>query len=125
MAQPMQTTMRSPSGIGLTIPRQSASNPAQKLHSRHPADPVAAALAMPKANSEELWARGIDWPCVTWIAAVHVLALIAPFYFSWHGLIVCLALIFITGSFGVCMGYHRCLTPGAFQTYRPGSWLLA
>jgi len=125
MAHTMQTSMESPSGIGLTIPRQSASNPAQKLHSRHPADPVAAALAMPKANTEELWARGVDWPCVTWIAAVHVLALIAPFYFSWHGVFVCLALIFLTGSFGVCMGYHRCLTHGAFQTYRPVRWLLA
>jgi sn-2 palmitoyl-lipid 9-desaturase len=119
------SSMDSPSGIGLSIPKQSASNPAQKLHNRHPADPVAAALSMPTANSDELWARGVDWTCVVWIAAVHVLALMAPFYFSWHGLIVCLALIFVTGSFGVCMGYHRCLTHGAFQTYRPIRWLLA
>ena len=39
---------------------------------------------MPEANSKELWQRGIDWPVVVWIALVHVLALVAPFYFSWQ-----------------------------------------
>jgi sn-2 palmitoyl-lipid 9-desaturase len=126
MAHHVHTPMDSPSGIGLALPSKNITPPkAQKRASRHPADPVSAALAMPKANSEELWARGVDWPVVTWIAAVHVLALVAPFYFSWQGLVVCLALILITGSLGVCMGYHRCLTHGSFQTYRPIRWLLA
>src|ERR1044072_1149580 len=29
-----------------------------------------------KANSAELWERGIDWPVVVWITMVHVLALV-------------------------------------------------
>jgi stearoyl-CoA desaturase (delta-9 desaturase) len=62
---------------------------------------------------------------VIWICLVHLLALGAPFYFSWHGLVTCAAFIFLTGTLGVCMGYHRCLTHGSFQTYRPVRWLLA
>jgi stearoyl-CoA desaturase (delta-9 desaturase) len=77
------------------------------------------------ANSGELWERGIDWPVVGWIAMVHVLALVAPFFSSWQGLVACAMLIFATGSAGVCMGYHRCLTHGSFKTYRPVRWLLA
>ena len=69
--------------------------------------------------------RGIDWPVVVWIGLVHVLALVAPFYFSWQGLVACAVLIVLTGSVGVCMGYHRCLTHGSFKTYRPVRWLLA
>jgi stearoyl-CoA desaturase (delta-9 desaturase) len=81
--------------------------------------------AMPRANSRQLWQRGIDWPVVVWIGMVHVLALIAPFYFSWQGLLACAILVVVTGALGVCMGYHRCLTHGSFKTYRPVRWLLA
>ncbi len=77
------------------------------------------------AGVAELWNRGIDWPVVIWIAVVHILALVAPFFFSWQGVLVCAALCVITGSGGVCMGYHRCLTHGSFKTYRPVRWLLA
>jgi len=78
-----------------------------------------------QAGAAVLWQRGIDWPVVLWIAFVHLLALVAPFYFSWQGLVVCALLIVATGAIGVCMGYHRCLTHGAFKTYRPVRWVLA
>src|SRR5687768_14781347 len=50
---------------------------------------------------------GLNWPIVIWIGLVHFLAILAPFFFSWPALVTCVALAFITGSFGVCMGYHR------------------
>ena len=62
---------------------------------------------------------GMDWPVLIWIVGVHLTALAAPFFFSWSGLAICLALYWVTGSFGVCMGYHRLLTHGSFTTYRP------
>ena len=68
---------------------------------------------------------GLNWPIVIWIVGVHLLALVAPFFFSWPALIVCVFLAFATGSLGVCMGYHRLLTHQSFQTYRPIRWLLA
>ncbi len=45
----------------------------------------------PKAGASQLLHRGIDWPCVVWIGLVHVLALVAPFYFSWQAslLVLC------------------------------------
>jgi fatty-acid desaturase len=68
---------------------------------------------------------GTNWPIAIWIAVVHVLALIAPFYFTWPALAMCGILIFVTASLGVCMGYHRLLTHRSFKTYRPIRWLLA
>src|SRR5690349_3446803 len=56
------------------------------------------------AGAAELFVRGVDWPVVIWIAVVHMMALAAPFFFSWQGVMVCAALIFLTGSGGVCMG---------------------
>lgn len=77
------------------------------------------------ANSWALWRKGLDWPTVIWIAVAHVCALAAPFYFSWQGLVTFLLLYVATGSFGICMGYHRLLTHGSFQTFKPVRWLLA
>jgi stearoyl-CoA desaturase (delta-9 desaturase) len=66
-----------------------------------------------------------DWPTVIWIGVVHVGALAAPFFFTWKALGLFAFLCWLTGSIGVCMGYHRQLTHGAFNTYRPIRWLLA
>ncbi len=68
---------------------------------------------------------GTNWPIAVWIGIVHVLAMIAPFYFTWPAFAMCGALIFATASLGVCMGYHRLLTHRSFKTYRPVRWLLA
>ena len=72
-----------------------------------------AAYLRGKQAFEEL---GPNWPIVIWIAVVHVLAVIAPFFFTWPALITCMILAFVTGSFGVCMGYHRLLTHQSFST---------
>lgn len=79
----------------------------------------------PPPNSWALWRRGLDWPTVIWIGVAHVAALAAPFFFSWQAFTAFLVLYFLTGSLGICMGYHRLLTHGAFQTYKPVRWLLA
>jgi len=71
------------------------------------------------------WARGIDWPIVAWVVMVHAGALAAPFFFTWKALAVSAFLAWLTGSIGVCMGYHRQLTHGSFSTYRPLRLLFA
>ncbi len=68
---------------------------------------------------------GLNWPVAIWIVVVHVLAVIAPFFYSLPALVTCIALAFVTGSLGVCMGYHRLLTHQSFKTYRPIRWILA
>ena len=49
----------------------------------------------------------------------------APFVFTWKGLLLFFVLSWITGGLGVCLGYHRLLTHGSFQTYPMVRRLLA
>lgn len=76
-------------------------------------------------NVEDAEHLGYDWPVVIWIAVVHLGALAAPFVFTWKAVALAGFLAWLTGSIGVCMGYHRYLTHGSFTTYRPMRWLLA
>jgi stearoyl-CoA desaturase (delta-9 desaturase) len=48
---------------------------------------------------------------------------LAPFTFSWSGLVVCLAL-YLAAGLGVTMGYHRLLTHRSFRTSRPVEYVL-
>jgi fatty-acid desaturase len=70
------------------------------------------------------WAD-LDWPTTIWIGGIHLAALAAPFYFTWSGFWICMALYWVTGGLGVCLGYHRLLTHGSFTTYKPVRWLFA
>lgn len=70
-------------------------------------------------------AAGPNYPVIFWLVLLHVGALAAPFYFSWEAFAVCMALYWLAGSVGVCMGYHRLLTHGSFKVHQPTRWLLA
>ena len=63
------------------------------------------------------WSNGLDWPVIGWLAIVHLGALAAPFCFTWVGLLTFCFLSWVTGSLGVCLGYHRLLTHSSFQTF--------
>lgn len=58
---------------------------------------------------------GLDWLTVTFFASIHLLALLAPWYFSWSALGVTLFLHWLLGSIGICLGYHRLLSHRSFQ----------
>ena len=74
------------------------------------------------------WSR-IDWVVTGFLVVVHLGCLAAPFFFSWPGLLVFLALHWLTCSVGVCLGYHRYLshrsmklrTPAKFSVLLAGS----
>ncbi|HIK14961.1 MAG TPA: fatty acid desaturase [Leptolyngbyaceae cyanobacterium M33_DOE_097] len=51
-----------------------------------------------------------NWISFSFFAAVHILALLAPWFFSWSALGVALFLHWLFGSIGICLGYHRILT---------------
>ncbi|MCL1475184.1 acyl-CoA desaturase [Argonema antarcticum] len=57
----------------------------------------------------------LDWISVAFFAAVHGLALLAPWFFSWSALGVMIFLHWLFGSIGICLGYHRLLTHRSFQ----------
>ncbi len=64
----------------------------------------------------ERWRGGLEWPAFLWILTLHLGALAAPFCFTWSGLVIALVLSWISGGWGVCLGYHRLLTHASFET---------
>jgi stearoyl-CoA desaturase (delta-9 desaturase) len=80
-------------------------------------------------SPERLSWKNVDWVVAPWMFIMHAACLVAPFFFSWSALGVCLFLHWLTGSIGVCLGYHRFLshkslklsTPARFFTLLCGS----
>jgi stearoyl-CoA desaturase (delta-9 desaturase) len=58
----------------------------------------------------------VDWLNVTGISAYHLLALLAfaPWFFSWTGVAVLFAGIYVFGTLGINLCYHRLLTHRGF-----------
>jgi len=57
------------------------------------------------------------WPYTISIAVVHLFALLAflPWFFSWTGVVLCIAGHYFFGMLGVTLGYHRLLTHRGFK----------
>jgi len=53
---------------------------------------------------------------VFWITLIHIMAVVATFYFSWTGLALSLFGLFVAAPIGINMGYHRLLAHKAFVT---------
>ena len=64
--------------------------------------------------------RSLHWPSVISFTAVHGAALLAPWFFSWSALGVAVALHWLTGGIGICLGYHRLLS---HRSFRVPQWL--
>jgi len=66
------------------------------------------------------WA--VRWPELLFIGGIHAVALLAvlPMFFSWLGLIVCVAGFYVFGGLGINLCYHRLLTHRSFTCPR---WL--
>ena len=77
----------------------------------------------PACPRKAVW-RGLNWPSILWWSFIQTGVVLAPFTFTWSGLVVCLVLYLLAG-FGITMGYHRLLTHRSFQTPRVVEYLLA
>ncbi len=64
----------------------------------------------------------IHWVYAIGVLGYHLLALLAcvPWFFSWTGLIVCLSGLYVFGTLGINLCYHRLLTHRGFTCPR---WL--
>ena len=62
----------------------------------------------------------INWVTTFFMAAFHVGAMVALFFFTWRALFVAIVLWWISGSLGIGMGYHRLLT---HRGYRTPNWV--
>ncbi|MGD1874714.1 MAG: acyl-CoA desaturase [Mastigocoleus sp.] len=56
-----------------------------------------------------------SWESAVFFAIFHVLALLAPWFFSWSAFGVMIFLHWLLGSIGICLGYHRLLSHRSFQ----------
>ncbi|MEM9646251.1 MAG: acyl-CoA desaturase [Planctomycetota bacterium] len=63
-----------------------------------------------RADNLSYWAIG-------WLALAHLACFAAPFTVTWTGLAVMIGLHWMTGSLGICLGYHRMLTHSGMKTY--------
>ncbi len=54
----------------------------------------------------------VYWQYAINIVIIHLLALLAvlPWFFSWTGVVVCLAGLYVFGTLGINLGFHRMLT---------------
>jgi len=66
-----------------------------------------------------------SWAVTLFFVAIHALALLAPFFFSWSALGVTLFLHWLFGSIGICLGYHRMLSHRSFQVPKPLEYAIA
>jgi fatty-acid desaturase len=55
------------------------------------------------------------------LVVIHVVAfaVFAPAMFSWSALLVAVALYYLTGAFGITLGFHRLLTHRSFKLAKP------
>ena len=76
-------------------------------------------------NLESKQKLAISWTNVAFFGAFHILALLAPWFFSWKALGVMVVLHWLTGSIGICLGYHRLLTHRSLQVPQWLEYVLA
>ncbi|MEM6690898.1 MAG: acyl-CoA desaturase [Planctomycetota bacterium] len=70
------------------------------------------------ASARRRWNNVSPW-AIGWLSLAHVIVLgLAYPYFSWSGLGLMLFFHWVTGSLGICLGYHRLLTHTGMRTHR-------
>jgi fatty-acid desaturase len=117
-------------------PKNAASvhDPGQALREQPRTSPLSCrtedALVMPSergrdrlpaaADARSAWR--IDWPYAGGVCVLHLLALLAliPWFFSWTGVLLVPLGMYVFGTLGVCVGFHRLLTHRSFACPR---WL--
>lgn len=68
--------------------------------------------------------NNIDWIVLGWMVVMHAGCLAAPFFFTWEALGVAVLLQWMTGSIGVCLGYHRFLSHKSLKLVAPARFLI-
>lgn len=94
-------------------------SPERKTKKRPIASKKNGRMASP-TTAERVRSKNISWWAIGWLSMAHLVVLAAPFTFTWQAFAVMLVLHWMTGSLGICLGYHRMLTHTGMKTY---SWV--
>ena len=78
------------------------------------------AAKWPSGRAHVARKNNVNTGAAIWLIAVHLVAVAAPWTFTWSGLGLVFFLHWVCGGVGICLGYHRLLTHGSFVTPR---WL--
>jgi fatty-acid desaturase len=111
-------------GAVLDVPARARRDMATASNPRRPLPPGKSEPGKEPRKAHGRWRELVNWPVVAWLVILHTGALAAPWFFTWQAVILTLVLHWVTGGIGICLGFHRLLTHGSFQTYRPIKWLL-
>ena len=65
---------------------------------------------------DKTFTQPIIWVTTLFMAAFHVGAIAALFFFTWRGLALAVVMWWVAGSLGIGMGYHRLLTHRGYKT---------
>jgi len=81
---------------------------------------AAAALGPERPRQESDRSRQIDWGYVAGVSTFHLLALLAfvPWFFSWTGILLAAFAVYVFGTLGINLGFHRLLTHRSFSCSR-------
>ncbi|MGK7910265.1 MAG: acyl-CoA desaturase [Synechococcus sp.] len=72
-------------------------------------------LEISRSEGIEKHPLNLNWSTIGFFAAIHSLALVSPWFFSWSAVGLTLFLHWLFGSIGICLGYHRLLSHRSFQ----------
>jgi sn-1 stearoyl-lipid 9-desaturase len=71
---------------------------------------------MSTPGSDRTFHESINWTTTLFMAAFHIGAVAALFFFTWKALAIAAFLWWVSGSLGIGMGYHRLLTHRGYKT---------
>lgn len=117
----MSTTLKSPRSHTKKHRRQQPATPVAAPHSSETLkeqERIYAAFSPSKLR----W-NNIDWVVLGWMTAMHAGALAAPFFFTWQAFGVAVFTWWLTGSIGVCLGYHRFLAHKSMKLAWPARFV--
>ena len=69
-------------------------------------------------RNDRTFREPISWITTFFMVAFHIGAIAALFMFSWRALAAAVLLLWISGSLGIGLAYHRLLTHRGFKTYK-------
>lgn len=75
-------------------------------------------------QNDRTFREPISWLTTFFMVAFHIGAIAALFMFNWKAVLVAFVLMYVAGSFGIGMAYHRLLTHRGFKTYKWLEYLL-
>ncbi len=72
-------------------------------------------VEVPPSGRRQFPRGPVSWANVVFFSAFHLIALSAFWCFSWQALGIAVVLHWLTGSLGICLGYHRLLSHRSLQ----------